>query len=186
MEIWKDIKGYEGLYQVSNLGRVKSLGRFHKFPNGGIYEIKPRILKNATETSGYLFVALYNGYRKQYKIHRLVAEAFIPNPNNLPQVNHKDLNKQNNRVDNLEWCTASENIKHAFKHGVRKMPDKLKNMIKNFDGENNPNSKLKKDEIIDIKTQINNGISYKKIAQKYNLNPNYIYLIKNGKVWKNI
>ena len=98
-EYWKSVVGYEGLYMVSNWGRVKSI----KFG-------KERILKPVTNSSGYLLVGLYkNNIEKKYSVHRLVAEAFIPNPYNLPQVNHKDENKQNNVVSNLEWCTHEYN-----------------------------------------------------------------------------
>lgn len=99
-EIWKDIEGFEGLYQVSNMGRVRSLRR-------------NIILKNRI-TSGYEMVLLYtNNIRKNYLVHRLVAHAFIPNPNNLPQVNHKDENKTNNCVDNLEWCDGKYNTNYG-------------------------------------------------------------------------
>ena len=98
-EVWKDIEGYEGLYQVSNLGRVKSI-RYGK----------ERILKPLRYNCGYFVVNLWkNGERNQYLVHRLVCQSFIPNPNNLPQVNHKDENKENNSVENLEWCTAKYN-----------------------------------------------------------------------------
>ena len=102
-EIWRDVVGYEGLYQVSNLGRVKSL-------NYHIYG-KERILKPGNSSGGYFVVSLCkNSKRKPFYIHRLVATAFIPNPNNKPEVNNKDENKTNNRVDNLEWMTSKENI----------------------------------------------------------------------------
>ena len=97
MEIWKDIKGYEGLYQISSHGRVKSLFRYKK------------ILKPALQTKGYFYVSLCKP-NKNFTIHRLVAEAFIPNPDNLPCVNHKDEDKTNNHVDNLEWCTYEYNL----------------------------------------------------------------------------
>ena len=106
-EIWKDISGYEGLYQVSNLGRVKSLENRsnHK---------KEKILASQIRNQ-YYGVALYkNSHYKNYTIHRLVAEAFIPNPDNLPEVNHKDENKLNNRVDNLEWCNKKYNINYGY------------------------------------------------------------------------
>ena len=104
-EIWKDILGYEGRYQVSNLGRVRSLDRYSW--NGYKYWLqKGKILKPFQQKSGYLNVDLSNGHSKshKYRVHRLVAQTFIPNPNNLPCVNHKDENPQNNKVLNLEWC----------------------------------------------------------------------------------
>ena len=105
-EIWKDIKGYEGLYQVSNLGRVKSLPR-KNHPKEEFRNLSP-------DSKGYLRVNLFkNNKGKTHKVHRLVAEAFIPNPNNYPQVNHKDENKANNNVDNLEWCTNKYNVNYG-------------------------------------------------------------------------
>lgn len=109
-EIWKCIKDYEGLYMVSNCGRVKSFDRWVKGRNGSVRLIKGRILKPVTNTFGYLQVGLFkNGKVKAFTVHRLVAEAFLPNPHNYPCVNHKDENKQNNNVSNLEWCTAQYN-----------------------------------------------------------------------------
>lgn len=109
-EIWKDVIGYEGLYQVSNLGRVKSLG------NGGSKNSKfssERILKTC-EIKGYLRVTLSkDGKQKQYSVHRLVALAFLPNPYNLPMVNHKDECKTNNACSNLEWCSVKYNNNYA-------------------------------------------------------------------------
>ena len=99
-EIWRDKKYYEGRYQVSNCGRVKSLKRKNV--------LKEKILKPYVDKDGYLTVAL-NNPRKTFLVHRLVAEAFIPNPDNLPCVNHKDENKQNNVVSNLEWCDRKYN-----------------------------------------------------------------------------
>lgn len=119
-EIWKDIPGYEGLYQVSNLGRVKRLE--YKRENNLIKTMstfKEHILKPAKQTSGYMYIVLCkNNKTKGFRVHRLVAEAFISNPYNLPQVNHIDANKSNNNVNNLEWCSRSENMQHAYSHNL--------------------------------------------------------------------
>ena len=105
-EEWRDIKGYEGKYMVSNLGRVKSLN----YSNTG----KEGILNARDNGKGYLRVILWkDGKDKKYRINRLVAQAFIPNPDNLPEVNHKDEDKTNNRVDNLEWCSRQYNIEYS-------------------------------------------------------------------------
>lgn len=104
-EIWKDIKGYEGLYQVSNYGRIIN------------YKSK-RILKGRV-SFGYLRITLYKyGKAKTFMVHRLVAEAFISNPNKLPQINHKDENKMNNNVNNLEWCNSQYNINYGKRNEI--------------------------------------------------------------------
>jgi hypothetical protein len=114
-EVWKDIKGYEGLYQVSNLGRVKSLERIIIKKNGLKQTIRERILKPFTSPKGYLQVSLHNinGKNKTAKVHRLVCEAFHENPENKPCVNHIDEDKADNRAFNLEWVTAKENSNHG-------------------------------------------------------------------------
>ena len=111
-EIWKDIDGYEGLYQISNLGNVKSLNYCGR---GYAKNLTPKC-----NNSGRLWVELRGrGNPKQMLIHRLVGMAFIPNPNNYPQINHIDENPKNNRVENLEWCTGSYNIQYFLERHPR-------------------------------------------------------------------
>lgn len=113
IELWKDIPGYEGRYQVSNLGRVKSL--HYKRSNFA------RLLASVANRNGYCAVNLRDkdGRKKLVNIHRLVGAAFVPNADNKPQLNHINGNKKDNRAENLEWCTASENQSHSIKTGLR-------------------------------------------------------------------
>lgn len=126
-EIWRDVVGYEGLYMVSNFGRVKSLSRkaYNHFT-------KERIMTPVLTKKGYLQVRLHNGKTARgFKIHRLVAKAFINNSENKSQVNHIDGNKLNNCVYNLEWCTPKQNMKHAAEN----------KLLRDVSGNNNPNCK---------------------------------------------
>ena len=117
MEIFKDIEGYEGLYQVSNYGRVLSLG--NGISTNSLTKLKKFISIGITP-KGYTKVKLSKqGVKKFYSVHRLVAKAFIDNPIDKPQVNHIDCNKLNNHVSNLEWCTSLENISHSVKNGLQ-------------------------------------------------------------------
>lgn len=141
MEEWRDIKGYEGKYQVSNLGRVKSLN--YRGNTNKEHILKPKKVRN-----GYNQVQLYkNGIGIFYSIHRLVAEIFIPNPNNYPQVNHKDENKINNKVENLEWCTQKYNNNYGS-HNKRAGDSRKKSIICITTGE-------KFDSIIDASYKYN-------------------------------
>lgn len=111
-EIWKDIKGYEGLYQVSNLGRVKRLQKWNSGKKR--YEPDERLLTPTGNGNGYLIVGLPKDHRrKNHYVHRLVAEAFCPNPDNKNVVNHLDYNKSNNNASNLEWVTFQENVSYS-------------------------------------------------------------------------
>lgn len=118
-EIWKDIEGYEGLYQVSNLGRVKRI----MFINNRTSKTINKILSNGKlDKNQYIQLKLSkDNNKKDIYLHRLVAQAFIPNPNHYSDINHIDGNKCNNRVDNLEWCTHKVNIQHAHKKGLVKV-----------------------------------------------------------------
>jgi uncharacterized protein YerC len=117
-EIWKDIVGYEGLYQVSNLGNVKSFN-------------KNKLMKIGFHQDGYnrLWLSKENK-SKGFLLHRLIAIHFIPNPNNLPEVNHKDANKLNNSIGNLEWCSHSENMAHANAMGLISTTEMIKTLKK--------------------------------------------------------
>ena len=127
-EIWKPIKDYEGLYEISNFGNVKILARNYTRYNYltkryNIIKVKEKITQG-TINVGYRRICLTkNKVEKNKHIHKLVAEAFIPNPNNYSYVNHIDGNKQNNYIDNLEWCTLYQNNTHAYKTGLRKSTD---------------------------------------------------------------
>ena len=136
MENWKDIQGYEGKYQVSDCGNVKSLARDVYNPRGNVYHLEEKILVPLLNSKGYQFVHLYkNGTSKAILIHRLVAMAFIPNSENKPMINHKDENPLNNCVDNLEWCTASYNANYGTRNA------RIIQNRRSYKLENNPRAK---------------------------------------------
>lgn len=144
-EIWKDIPGYEGLYQVSSLGNIKSLDR-HVCDNRGYNKLYSKKLTPFYNGRGYLKIGLSkNNKRMYFRVNRLVAESFVPNPDNNPHVNHKNGIKEDNRASNLEWVSISENLKHAYRV-LKRMPARLGKF-----GADNPTSKpvvQKKDGII--------------------------------------
>jgi hypothetical protein len=165
IEIWKEALGYEGIYSISNFGRVKSFK-----------SKKERILKPSLNGRGYLKVSLSNSniLYKTEKIHRLVAKAFIPNHGDKPQVNHKDGNKLNNNVKNLEWSTELENMTHA-----------CENKLVNNQGKNNGQSKLNDEEVREIKYG-NKGMNHSEIARIYNISRTNVERIRTGKGWSHI
>ncbi len=173
-EVWKDIKGYEGLYQVSNFGRVKSLPRFRIGKSNSLVPINESIMKDTISNRGYNIISLCkNGKYKTLTIHSLVAKAFIPNSENLPEVNHKDGDKTNNNDWNLEWVTSSENKKHAHKIG-------LCNQI----GEKNANHKLTKKDVLEIRAKyVPWKYSLYKLANEYNVNDETIRAIIKNRSW---
>ena len=174
-EEWKDVEGYEGFYQISNLGRIKSLGGWC-----GTAKRKERIRSTSLTHDGYEKVRLnYQGKDKTKRIHRLVAEAFIPNPENKDTVNHIDGNKRNNSVSNLEWVDRSEQMIHAYKMGLKKSRI----------GSHNSNAKLTDEEVREIRKSY---IPYSKefgtvaLANKYGVTNRVIGLIVKNKAYKNI
>lgn len=128
VEIWKDVKDYEGLYQVSNLGRVKVLEKRNvRFGKWGRKTLPERIKLSQKNKNGYYMIDLIKDKsRKRVYVHRLVAQAFVANPDNLQYVNHKDEDKTNNRADNLEWCTKAYNNNYGTKH-ARMVATRMKN-----------------------------------------------------------
>ena len=181
-EVWKDVVGYEGLYQVSSYGRVKSLGRFITWRNkNGSRWINTSIRALGEIQTGRLNISLCkNGSTKTYIAHRLVALHFIPNPNNLPEVNHKDENPKNNNVDNLEWATRQYNLTYGTVI-ERRVKTRLKNNKWHLHGEMMGGSKLKKKEVIEI---YYSPLASRKLAKIHNVNKTQILRIKNKTIWK--
>lgn len=179
-EIWKDVKGYEGLYQVSNLGRIKSLDRHFIRSNNKSFTYKGKILKGSLDTKGYIQIELKgNGQRDIRALHRLIAIAFIPNPENKPQIDHLDGNKTNNKVTNLEWVTCRENIRRAWRNGLNKPTF----------GERHGNAKLTDEQAMFIKTHYKRNdkeFGCKAFMKKYNISQTPIYNILRKKGWKHL
>lgn len=137
MEIWKDIEGYEGFYRISNYGRIKSLERIVNTGLKAIRKQKETILKLPIKRGYYQIRLCKNGKRKCYQVHRLVANAFIENPNNFPQVNHKDENKLNNIYTNLEWCSVSYNNTYGTRLDRVIKKNKLRREVIKYDIDGN-------------------------------------------------
>jgi hypothetical protein len=173
-EIWKDILGEEGRYQVSNFGRVRSLDRKTKHKDGKVTSHKGKILKLGSNPKGY--VIAYLSYKVK-TVHRLVMLAFnrIENAHQL-QINHKDGDKTNNTLNNLEWVTNLENQRHAWKNGLKSA----------LPGSRNPSSKLDENQVIKIKCLLLEGYSCRHIADIYGVNKSTIQRIRNNKAWRHV
>jgi hypothetical protein len=177
MEIFKDVKGFEGSYQVSNLGNVKSLGRKVKRGKDSFKILKEKILKAGLDGAGYFVINLYkNETMYHFLVHRLVALTLIPNLENKRTVNHINGIKTDNRVENLEWNTHKENLSHARETGLN-----------NNKGEKCKLSKLKEKEVFEIRKLYKSGrFTQKEIAKFYNCGQDNISLIVNKISWKQL
>lgn len=163
VEVWRDVIGYEGLYQVSDMGRVKSIG----------YD-KEKILKPGRDTGGYFHVNLFkDGIKKLYKVHRLVCLNFLDNPENKEQVNHINGIKTDNRLINLEWNTRSENRQHAYNTGLQTSSK----------GINHGRSKLTEKQVLEIRSS---NLTQKELGKIYGVGQSQIGRIKNKKLWSHI
>ena len=183
-EVWKNVIGYEGLYQVSNLGNVKSLDR-EVAPNNRVPSWrKGKMCKQSKSNLGYMTVGFtVNNVKVNKYVHRLVAEVFVDNINDYPQVNHIDCNKTNNKTNNLEWCTNSQNHIHATKNGLNKLH--LHRVA--YSGEENGRSLLTKEQVLEIKQKyIPYKYSAKKLSKEYNVSESCITHILNNTSWQKI
>ena len=173
MEYWKIIEGFEsryGKYRVSNLGRIK---------NGRGIEAKHHPHKK-----GYVMISMVkDGLQKRVQLHRLVAKAFIPNPDSLPQVNHLDGNKKNNTVSNLQWCTNLQNMRHSWRTGLR--------VQGTFMGEKSPSAHLTNEQAKEIRSIVlrkgpNATITRESLCKKYNVSEHVIKDIRRGKTYQSV
>ena len=174
-EIFCPITGYEGVYEISNFGRVKSLARICPHPKGDL-NIKERILKPGVSASGYAVVNLqYLGKRLTTSVHRLVAIMWVREPKEFEQVNHIDGNKLNNKADNLEWVTASDNCKYNFTMLGKKARS----------GEDNNLTKLSREQVIEIKKLLKT-LKPSEVSKITGVNRKNISSIKCGRSWRHL
>ena len=169
-EVWKDIPRFKGKLQASCFGKLRRLYNFRK----------PRILHTFFR-KGYQHISLsYNGVKRNYSVHILIAETFIPNLNNKPELNHRNFNRSDNRITNLEWCDKKENAQHAVRAG----------RYPNMKGELNPSAKLTTKQVREIKDWLKHNEwkrgNYSLLAKKYSVDSQTISDIYNGRKWKHI
>jgi len=168
-EEWRPVKGYDGYCEVSSLGRVRTIPRKVKSPRGGHAKRSLRMRKPHITDSGYKHTFMYiDGNQKGVFVHRLVAEAFIPNPRNKPQINHKNMNKLDNTVENLEWCTRSENMRHMHANtdvDLRKI-------------------RFTKEQEVEIQDRYDDGEALKAIGKDYGVSGGTIEKLVKGQDYK--
>ncbi len=183
----KPIEGYEGLYAINTNCEVISLERTVDIPTRGIRRrLKRRVLRPALGSTGYRGVALHNQKQKTHSIYRLMAETFIPNPDSLPEVNHKNGNKLDDSLENLEWCSYSHNLQHAYDTGLRRV----------INGEDRVNSKLTEADVVQIielleymphmKGKLNRPFPVKWIGKAFGVAFQTIECIASNRTWKHI
>ncbi|HFO0796421.1 TPA: NUMOD4 motif-containing HNH endonuclease [Enterobacter roggenkampii] len=171
LEFGNYIPGYEGKYSVTREGRVYS----HSRPYSAGRILKGRFLTPSPNTKGYLRVTLLSdGIQKTFSVHRLVAQLFIPNPNGKNEVNHINGDKTDNHVDNLEWCSASENIRHAYRTGLKR----------GNIGVVNGRAKLYEKDVIAIRNSV--GMKLSELSAKYGVTETQISTIRRGNAWRHL
>jgi DNA-binding MarR family transcriptional regulator len=176
-EIWKSVKGFEGCYEVSSYGRVRSLDRMILNKNNKYQKANGRILKGKVNKLGYVEVVLYDKNRKaSYPlVHRILTQTFISNPDNKPQVNHKNGVKNDNRLENLEWSTIKENIKHALETRLTKV------------GSDRSDSKLTDSQVLEIRELFaTKKYSFSELGRMFNVDGSGIGRIVKGLKWKHL
>jgi len=175
-EYWAYVPQYESIYMVSNIGRVKSMPR--KIIKGKRTYYTGELVLSHCFQKGYRQLVLHNGVKKRsYRVHVLVAMAFIPNPQNKPNVNHINGRKDDNRVENLEWTTQKENVRHAFSIGLVTIPK----------GSEKHSAKLNESDVIEIRRRFKDGVKeYTAIGREYGVSPTCIKYIIQNKSWKHV
>lgn len=182
-EKWVDIEGYSGIYQVSSHGRIRSLDKIVKCTHKSTRMVKGKIMSTPKNNAGRgynTFNLCDKGKRKKVTVHRMVAEAFIPNPDNKPQVNHIDCDTVNNYVDNLEWCTDQENKDHAVLHGLVNTSHLGGKADKCYA------SKLTSKQVLAIKEKIALQIPLIEISHDYDVSVSTISELKSGRSWTSV